>query len=112
MRYWLIPWKHDEHSAAHFAEAALAQVETGAVILSGPTAAAPLRVYQQLGRAPERVVVQGVGPLPNPWRETGAFLEAVRGRPVYAEPSVSDRLPQTLKQDVFDRTDGPLIRLR
>ena len=41
-RYWILPWKHDEHSARRFADAVQAQLEPGALLFADGTAAGPL----------------------------------------------------------------------
>ena len=47
IRYWVIPWKHNERSAEQFAEAALKQALPNGIIISDLTAYYPLVLVQQ-----------------------------------------------------------------
>jgi len=47
IRYWTIPWKHNERSAEQFAEAALKQALPNGIIISDTTAYYPLVLVQQ-----------------------------------------------------------------
>lgn len=82
-RYWLTPWKHDEHSAQSYAQAALKQAGPDGIILADSTARYPLLAYQQLHGVAPRVEVQHRGrPLPANG-DLQAILQAAAGRPIY-----------------------------
>ena len=61
-RYWLVPWKHDESSARHFAAAALAQAAPDGVILADGTARYPLLIAQATSGASGGVLIPDDGP--------------------------------------------------
>jgi hypothetical protein len=84
LRYWLVPWKHDEDSAERFAAAALAEASPHGVILAGSTSGHVLRLVRARDDAAPGVTVQFAGrPLPT-WRDDlTRFRAALGGRPVY-----------------------------
>lgn len=57
MRYWLVPWKHNERSAEEFSRAALCQAAPDGIIISDGTAYYPLIVTQQLMQKYDSVTV-------------------------------------------------------
>lgn len=60
MRYWALPWKHDENSACRFREAALAETEPDAVVVADSTAVIVLELEKMLnpGRVGARVFLE------------------------------------------------------
>ena len=58
LRYWLVPWKHNEHSAELFAGAALKQAAPDGVILGDSTSVYPLFLVQSLKGLTPSVAVQ------------------------------------------------------
>ncbi|MCD4823294.1 MAG: DUF2723 domain-containing protein [Phycisphaerae bacterium] len=83
-RYWLMPWKHNEHSARDFALAALAEAGPNGVILPDNTSRYPLLLVQRLeGKSPD-VSIQYLGkPLPPFGQEPKAFHEILAGRELF-----------------------------
>jgi hypothetical protein len=57
VRYWLVPWKHNEDSAQQFARAALGQVQPGSTIIADETSAYPLRLAKRLAGARPDVTI-------------------------------------------------------
>jgi len=111
LRYWLVPWKHNEHSAELFASAALRQVSPDGVIISDSTAIHPLLLVQARDSLSPRVSVQYRGrPLPPYARDPEAFRRALGQRRLY---TVSPRgLPTELLKDVtLSRTEGAALYL-
>lgn len=53
MRYWALPWKHNEHSACLFREAVLAETEPDAVVVADSTAVIVLELEKMMN--PDRV---------------------------------------------------------
>lgn len=84
MRYWLIPWKYNEHSAERFARSALRRAAPDGVILPESTSDHPLLLVQDRDDLSPGVVIQFRGhPLPDCRREPGSFRAAVGDRPLY-----------------------------
>jgi len=83
-RYWLVPWKHNERSAACFAEAALHEASPNGVILPDSTSAHPLLLFQRLYGLGKGVTVEYKRHnLPDSARELQAFRDALGDRPLY-----------------------------
>jgi len=118
MRYWMVPWKHDERSAERFAQAAFEQAAPGGAILPDNTAAYPLLVYQrQRGAAPGVTVLIGQAASPRPPRQDKvppeafrkaldefqnalhAFRKALGERPLYVVKDAWDDLSERLGKD-------------
>lgn len=106
LRYWLVPWKHNEQSAELFAREALRQAGPDGVIIADSTAVHPLLLVQARDGLSPGVSVQYEGrPLPPYGRDPEAFRKALRKRNLYA---VSKRtLPDELLKDVtLSRPEG------
>ena len=100
LRYWLVPWKHNERSADLFARGALAGVETDGVILADTTVRDTLRVVQRVeGLAPTVLVTDGEGPLGDYDRDAVAFRRALGGRRLYVVSPVAGYVPAGLPAD-------------
>jgi len=99
MRYWMVPWKHNERSAELFAEAALREAEPDGVIAPDDTSVHPLLLVKRRERIAPRVSIQHKGePLPkyepdNP----GAFKEALAGRSVLLISKSISHLPRIFR---------------
>ena len=61
LRYWLVPWKHNEDSAERFAAAALKQAGPDGIILTDSTADEPILLVQRRDGLSPGVVVRLVG---------------------------------------------------
>jgi hypothetical protein len=107
-RYWLVPWKQNEDSAARFAWAALEQVEPGALIWPESTSVYPLLTFQRLhGLRPDASVQYNGHPLP----ETTApdqLADLARHQPLYI---VAPSVPERFRTLAVDR-EGVLYRAR
>jgi hypothetical protein len=101
-RYWLVPWKHDEPSAANFAADCLSgaqAVPDGAFILADATAYYPLAAARRVGGLRGDVTLLGghePWPVPHPNDDLEAFLSAVGDRPVYVVSRVEPYCPKSL----------------
>ena len=105
-RYWLLPWKHDEHSAEQFARAALREAAPDGVIVPDETSDHPLALTQWLeGRWPGVTVLL---PPRAPDERTAA------GRPVFVVSQVPGYCPEELLHaETFPRAEGEVLyRLR
>jgi len=92
--YWLVPWKHNEKSAAMFARAALVEAEPRGIIMADGTSANPLRVLQKLeGLSPGVTVQDSSGPLPAVMGDGTTFRAAAGDRPVYAVTTAPGYMP-------------------
>lgn len=94
MRYWLVPWKQDETSAARFVAEIGKQLRAGDVLLADATAAGPLLATRAAG------TLSAEWRLITPWSgETDAALRAVvrEGAPkVFAVSPVAGYLPKAV----------------
>ena len=111
-RYWLLPWKSGERSAARFVEEVNQQVRAGDVLVSDATAAAPLLAAREAGvsRTDWRLIT--------PWSgETDAELRQLAGdakkrvfvvSPVagYAPGAVLDGAAEFVREGVLFRVVG------
>jgi len=86
LRYFLVPWKHNEDSAERFARRALAQAAPNGIILAGGTSKYPLLLVQWRDATAPDVAIQHNGqPLPTYRPETAdAFARALGGRALFA----------------------------
>ncbi len=113
LRYWLVPWKHNEHSAERFACAALAQVGDDAVVLLDRTALNPVLVARRVhGLAGGSLVAGFEGPLPYYDDDPEGFRAALGGRPLYVLSPQEGYIPGNLLADAtfVQEADGPLFR--
>jgi hypothetical protein len=103
LRYWLVPWKHDEASADRFARAALSQAGGDAVILLDLTALNAVRVTQKVeGLAPTVLVTNIYIAL----ADKQSFRRTLAGRKLYIlSPAPADG--QVLREAVWTDT-GPV----
>ena len=86
LRYFLVPWKHNENSAETYAAKALAQAAPDGVILAdGTSKYALLLTHWRDGAAPQVAVQHDGAPLPryHP-AEADAFWSALGGRSLFA----------------------------
>ena len=111
LRYWLVPWKHNEQSASLFAAAALGEVEPNAVILPDSTSLYPLLLVQRLDGLRGDVSLQhGSHPFPNYKRRPEAFLAAASSRPFYVVSDAPGYLPPLLlTKAALERRNGAVL---
>ena len=84
LRYWLVPWKHNEDSAERFAAAALKQAAPDGVILTDSTArAAVLLVQRRDGLADGVTVWRSHETIPSYEAAPAKFRAALGGRTLY-----------------------------
>lgn len=90
IRYWALPWKHNEDSAEFFAADAIATLDEmhDAVLYADSTSAPPLMLRSGDIHSPS-------WSLYTPWNDYSRFeAEAIEGREVYAVSPVSGYCPQ------------------
>ncbi len=84
-RYWLVPWKCGEDSAALFAAAALAEAGPDGVIFADNTAQPVLLLTQSQATENNNVTVQYAGkPLPRFADDPQGFFAELGDRPIFA----------------------------
>jgi hypothetical protein len=111
LRYWVVPWKHDERSADLCARAALSQAGDGAVVLLDRTALDAMRVAQRVyGLGPTVVLTDELGFLGDYDRDPQAFRRALGGRPLYVLTPVRGYIPNKLLTDAdFVQQKGQVL---
>ena len=115
LRYWLVPWKHNERSAERFAQAALREAAPHGVILADATADDPLLVVQRRDDLARGVTVASDNEFFAAYRHDPAACRRTWGsRPLFLATFVLSRIAAPLVEDVkFDRPpDRILYRLR
>jgi hypothetical protein len=99
-RYWLVPWKHNEHSAEMFAAAALQQAAPDGIIIPDSTSLYPLLLVQRRDNLAPGVSIQFSGqPLPSYERNPSAFRAALAHHPLYVTTIAPAYLSASLLQD-------------
>lgn len=98
LRYWLVPWKHNEQSAELFARAALEQAGPDGVIIADSTAAYPLLLVQARDGLSRGVSVEHLGRFAARYAANPqAFRKTLGERNLYAVSR--DALPGGLLKD-------------
>ena len=111
LRYWLVPWKHNEQSARLFAATALGEVDPNAVILPDSTSLYPLLLAQRLGGLRPDVSVQHDShPFPDYRHRPDAFRTAVGVRPLYVVSAAPGHVsPLLLTEAVLEHENGAIL---
>jgi hypothetical protein len=112
LRYWLVPWKHNEDSAERFAAAALRQARAGGVILADETSKYPLALLQERdGLAPlVKVQMSANRPLPDYGRDPTGFRKVLGNRPLYLVTKAGGYVPEALTRDAkFERGEAEAL---
>jgi len=100
MRYWLVPWKHNEDSAERFCSAALAQARDDGVILADSTAQYALLVTRDASGEFEDIWIPTCRrPLPDYDDDRRAYRAALSGRPLYVVSPRQEGLSKGLLAD-------------
>lgn len=100
LRYWLVPWKHNETSAQRFALTALQQARPDGVILAAETSRYPLMVAQKVyGLAPNVTIIRPGGSWPVYSQSPHAFRAALGDRNLYVVTTARAYLPDQLADD-------------
>ncbi|MDY6914394.1 MAG: DUF2723 domain-containing protein [Planctomycetota bacterium] len=109
MRYWIVPWKHNEQSAELFARAACQEAKPDGVILADSTSVYPLLIVQRRDQSARGASVQFRGrPLPLYRKDPRAFRQALAGRQLYAVST--SYLPDELLRDAkFTRHENQVL---
>lgn len=107
LRYWLIPWKHNEHSAEQFAAAAFRQATPDGIILSDGTPLCPLLLLQR-----ENERFRGVSLVDAFDPEAKSFLDARGERAIYLVAPGPTYTPKWLLSEAEIIPDGVLCRVR
>ena len=108
-RYWLIPWKQQEDSAARFAAAVAERVRDGDIVFADNTAAGPLVASQALGKLPAGVrwVTDYTGE--SVAQQQALMREKAR---VFVVSPVPGYAPHAMLKEHHFEPDGVLYRVR
>ncbi len=111
LRYWLVPWKHNERSAQQFTHAALAEATPHGVIMADGTSDPPLRLVHRMDNRYSEITIQcHGGPLPSYQRHPRAFRRELGDRPLYAVAPLPGHVPARLLRDAnFTRQAGAVL---
>ena len=112
-RYWLVPWKHNEHSAQQFAEAVDKQLGAGDVLIGDLTAVNPIVAARAVGD------VSGAWRLVSGWsgetdEDAAAIVEQAlfsKGRVFVVSPVVGYTQGSLLRDHDFEKA-GVLWRVK
>ncbi|MCX5896264.1 MAG: DUF2723 domain-containing protein [Proteobacteria bacterium] len=111
VRYWLVPWKHNERSAEQFATAALKQASPDGVIIPDSTSLYPLLLVQRRDNCAPGVYIQLYGrPIPFYDNDPRQFRAAVGDRPLFVATTAPGYVSARLLQDAeFIRTNNEVL---
>jgi len=110
LRYWLVPWKHNEDSAERFAADALAQAAPDGVIVADGTALRPLRVVQsRSGRPADVTVTRGTELMALFDRDRAAFRRRMGGRALLLVWPEAINVPQSLRDRATPPGEGEVL---
>lgn len=111
LRYWLVPWKHNEDSAERFARAALLQTRPGDLIIADETAFYPLKIIRDRDRIGSGVLLNEEAAFPpDLQRGFGRFQEFLGERQIYVvSPVPGYTPPQLLATLNFERRPGEVL---
>jgi len=113
-RYWLVPWKSNEHSAELFAHAALEDAGPRGIILADGTVRCPLLLVQRRARRYAGVWVPsrfGTTDLPDYSVAPAAFCNAVDNRSLYVVSPIHGYADDRLIKNTVAVKQGVLYRL-
>lgn len=114
LRYWLVPWKHNEDSAEMFAVSAFEQADPDAVIVAAATSYYPLAVVRKIDGLRTDITLLGGHErwsVPNVVEEPGAFFRAIGDRPLYVVSNVRPYCPEALLPYVAGKPSPVLYRV-
>jgi len=115
MRYWIVPWKHNERSAELFARAALSEAAPDGIIVCDSTSYYPLVLMQMALPNAEGVSVEMYSGMSGRYGgDHEALKMAVPGRSVFIVSPALNFISQQYQQE-FDwvkQTEDVLYRLR
>lgn len=114
VRYWVVPWKHDERSARLFADAALAEARPNGVILADGTALYPLLLTQAITPGTSDILLyQQDKSLPPFDRDSTAFWTTLDTRSLFVVTPLAAYLPSgmsgLLSRKSFKREHGSVL---
>jgi hypothetical protein len=102
-RYWLLPWKHNEHSASAFAQEVFAQCGSNDVVYTDATVAGPLLVTRWMNSTgPSVPWVVTYYDRWNPEREAGhELMDRLTNRAFYVVSPVAGYMPAGLSTGAY-----------
>ncbi|HOF18024.1 MAG TPA: DUF2723 domain-containing protein [Phycisphaerae bacterium] len=111
VRYWMVPWKHDEDSAERFTRAALAEASPrGVIVTDGVPFHALLFTQKSESLVPGVTVTSRFGPLHVYDEPLSEFQLQTAGRKVYLVSPGESYAPRTLEEDAkVSRPDGAVL---
>jgi len=101
LRYFLVPWKHNETSAEVFARTALAQAEGGVILADGKSKYPLLMVRWQEGLEQTVAIQHNRHPLPHfDPDDADAYWSALGDRPLFAVSDSAEVVSSALREAV------------
>jgi len=100
MRYWIVPWKHNEHSAEQFARTALLEAAPDGLILCDSTAYYPLILTKDRMQGVEGILIDGYTTMASLYGdEPAALKQALQERDIFLVSSGFNFIPEANRQD-------------
>lgn len=111
VRYWAIPWKHNEHSAEIFAKAALVEASPAGTIACDSTAYYPLKLVQVLEKLSPGVSICHAGVIKHLYeQDSQRTLKSLQNQPLFIISPVLNFLPsESLKNVTVQRGEGQVL---
>ena len=117
IRYWVVPWKHNEDSAERAARAALAQASPDGVIITDGNLYHPMHSLQFLENLYPEVTIRlkedfsGNNALPTPETNRKALLKLYSGRSIFVVSPVKGYVPDWMLTEADFAQEGVLYRV-
>jgi len=111
LRYWIVPWKHNERSAELFAKAALKEAAPAGTIACDSTSYYPLKLVQLQENLSPGVTIRYAGSIKHFYKQDGQrMLQSLQVQPLFLISPVLDFLPADgLKKITIQRGNGQVL---
>jgi hypothetical protein len=110
LRYWAMPWKHNECSAESFATAALLEAEPNGVILSDETAYYPLLLVQERDHQTSKVDILRFSDFLEQNCSESEYKNKFIFNYIYVVLPLLSSFPEGVRKNIdFDRDEGSVL---
>jgi hypothetical protein len=110
IRYWAMPWKHNEFSAERFAREALQKAAPDGLILSDGTSYYPLLLVQERYHYPIGVTIQLYSDFVEPDCIVSAYRSKLTSAEVYAVSPNTSFFPECVREHIhLERIEGAVL---
>jgi len=111
LRYWIVPWKHNERSAELFARTALREAGPSGTIVCDGTSYYPLKIIQMQEKLSPGVAVRNAGEIKRLFsRGEDTERRELRARGLYVISPALDFLPEEVMRSVtLNREPGRIL---